>query len=257
MNMLDPKLRETAPLTFNESSYYRSKIFHAELGVNPLLQIAAPLFSLTKYLKDAEEPEDVSLLLQNFIHEVKAFEDKVRCYDYSSTTISDAHYMLCAFIDELILCNSWAFKNKWQQDNLLNYFYKGEVADNRFFLITEQALHDPKNNLDLLELIYLILSLGFKGKYQKSDGENASLGQLQITIYDLIRSQRGEFSRDLLVQASPKDVLYKTASKKRAKRFSMRWVVVGFVLLVLGGFYISLNLHINHVLQLNKLSLMH
>ena len=58
---------------------------------------------------------------------------------------------------------------------------------------------DPELHVDLLELGCLCLSLGYEGKYR---GKSKELTQFIDKLYDLIRNERGGFSKQLFV-ASP------------------------------------------------------
>ncbi len=58
-------------------------------------------------------------------------------------------------------------------------------------------MKEPARHVDMLELMYICLSMGFEGKYRVLEGGLRTLEQVRETLFQTIRRQRGEFERDL------------------------------------------------------------
>ena len=61
----------------------------------------------------------------------------------------------------------------------------------------DQLRQNPGDNRAVLELFYLVLSLGFEGKYRLMPRGSESLESLRDDLYASIRAQRGEYERSL------------------------------------------------------------
>lgn len=136
---------------------------------NILLILATPLIGLLINLKNAEpenNKEDLSDLILQIFH---YFNQKAQMSGYPSRTILAAQYCLCTALDEVIMNTQWGRENKWKNQSLLSILYKETFGGERFYLILENMLSNPQENIDLLELIYVLLSLGFKGKYYSQE----------------------------------------------------------------------------------------
>lgn len=203
---------------------------------NPLVTISAPLLMIVTYIREQTVAPNLNQLFEILQFEIKHFEKQAYQLNYPTTTILAARYFLCALIDETIFAMPWGIESLWQQKNLLNTF-QGEQQDSaRFLFILERHCHDPKEHLHLLELGYLCLSIGFEGKHDESE-------KLMTKLYHLIRSERGEFSNQLLVSAPTKSTV-----KKQSIRVPSVWFAISIAIIGLATSYIP------YYLQLNKLT---
>jgi len=220
-------------------SYYRSKFFHINADINPLIGAASPLLSImTRFEQLTTAPELVELH-QDLSHEIKAFEHKAQSGSYRANTILAARYILCTAVDEALTTTPWG-KEGWKQYSLLNAFQREQWGGERFFFILERSKEDPNLHIDLLELIYICLRLGYQGKFRQADQDPQQLGDIADNLYQCIRHQRGEFSKTLCVSAQNSV----TTQRKKSWHPPM-WVVcsVGIVLLI--TVYTLFNIQLN------------
>jgi type VI secretion system protein ImpK len=98
-------------------------------------------------------------------HYIDRFEDNCTSGGIDSQKRNFAKYALVALIDEkaLALPKKWAAL--WSAHPLQFDYFSDMVAGERFFEYLEQLLQQPQKYLDVLEVYYLCLCLGFKGKY--------------------------------------------------------------------------------------------
>ncbi len=66
-----------------------------------------------------------------------------------------------------------------------------------FFVILDKLLRDPNASLDLIELMFICISLGFKGSYAVMDRGHEKLEELRNIVFEHIRRRRGEFPQEL------------------------------------------------------------
>ena len=77
-------------------------------------------------------------------------------------------FALVAFIDETALspANDFPLRREWEQLPLQLEYFKGRLAGNKFFERLDTLLAQPETEgADVVEVYYLCLLLGFKGKY--------------------------------------------------------------------------------------------
>ena len=82
-----------------------------------------------------------------------------------------ARFALIAFIDETILSSDWMQKNEWIAKPLQLEFYNRYDAGEEFFTQLEALLRQPERFAQVLEVFYLCMTLGFKGRYQLHEQE--------------------------------------------------------------------------------------
>ncbi len=171
-------------------SHFRSRTFTSYIGCNPLISAASVLLAFNEQLKELSEHESLEQLHEDLVHEIKAFESNAQERGYIAETILIARYILCAALDETIIYSSLANSSLWQRFKLINTFQNEQSADERFFLIVDRLLNAPTVHIELLELIYTCLSLGFEGKYRYEDKGHLQLSELKDSLFHQIRNVR-------------------------------------------------------------------
>jgi len=203
-------------------------------GSSPLATAASPLLVLMSQLRGLPSHHDVNGLHQQVIGRVQKFEADATAAGIASEHVVSARYALCAALDETVLSTPWGSESIWSTHTLLTTFHKETWGGEKFFQILERLKPDASRNLDLLELMYLCLALGFEGKYKIQERGQAQLASIQDELYRLIRQHRGEIERQL----SPH---WQGVEDRRNPlvRYVPLWVVASVLLAVLMGLFIS------------------
>jgi type VI secretion system protein ImpK len=203
-------------------------------GTSALATAAAPLLVLVSQLRGLPSHADVNGLHQQVIQRVQKFEADAAASGVATEHLAAARYALCAVLDETVLSTPWGSESIWSTHTLLTTFHKETWGGEKFFQILDRLKQDPSRNVDLLELLYLCLALGFEGKYRIQNRGREQLAQVQEELYRLIRQQRGEFERRL----SPH---WKGVEDRRnpLARYVPLWVVASVLIAVLIGLFIS------------------
>lgn len=184
------------------NSYYRSKLFISSTGINPLLASASAFISIVEKLSLVETVPDLYQLQQNLIHELKAFQHRAQSSNYRSQIIFAARYILCTWADERINNLKWEISNHWQQFSLCKALQNDSLLADQFFLLLERCCQDPAIYIDLLEVFYVCLALGYEGEFRNQARGNNELSTIQDHLYTIIRQQRGDFSKKLLIEVT-------------------------------------------------------
>jgi type VI secretion system protein ImpK len=223
------------------------ELFHGR-GQNRLLEAAGTLLSLVGQLRDTTSHPDIDTLRAHVEQEVRSFEHAARAEGADTETVSTARYLLCTLTDETVLGTPWGNESIWSEQTLLAKFHQEAWGGEKFFNILEHLLQEPARHIDLLELIYLCLAMGFEGKYRVQEQGDRKLQSIQENLFHTIREIRGEFEREL----SPH---WRGVEDKRnlLVRYVPLWVL-GAVLAVLllaifVAFRISLNRNAEPVFQ--------
>ncbi|WP_264774331.1 type IVB secretion system protein IcmH/DotU [Coxiella burnetii] len=215
-------------------------VFDASIAINPLVAACAPLLTIATQLRDQEQSPNLPKLYESLSSEIKLFEEKAHSLGYRSPVILAARYFLCALIDEIILHSPWGENSEWQRLGLLKTFQDESWGGERFFIILERSAEDADLHIDLLELGYLCLSLGYKGKYNEKNYQE--LEPLVDKLYYLIREERGESSNRLFVSSAEKPV-----PKNWISRLPSVWATLGVTALVLIGIYLPYHFRLEKV----------
>ena len=165
-------------------------------GLNPLVQAANALLDLVVPLRFLPAPPDMELLRLRLTEQVQQFEAAARASHIDVETIAAARYALCTILDETISSTPWG-GGVWNSRSLLVAFHNEAWGGEKFFVILQRLSQDPRANLDLLELMYLCLSLGLEGRYRVIDRGHEQLATLRDRLLLMIQRQRGLLEADL------------------------------------------------------------
>jgi len=166
-------------------------------GINPLVSAASSLLALAIRLRNRAQHRNVDALRERVVREIKAFEKRALASGASPPAIRAGRYALCATVDDLVLQTPWGQQSHWREQSMVNVFYNEAWGGERFYEILNQLGRNPGRNLDVLELMYLCMTLGFEGQYRVMERGMAKHTQIRDGLYRMIRGQRGEFERDL------------------------------------------------------------
>jgi type VI secretion system protein ImpK len=178
----------TAPLADPIPAELRAQL---GVGLNPVVRAASPLLILIGQLRSALSPMDVADLRRHSLAEMRRFESEGRALGVANDTLIAARYVLCAALDEAVLGTPWGSQSEWSQHPMLVALHREAWGGEKFFEMLERVSGDPGRHINLMELQYLVLALGFKGKYQVDPRGHEKLTEVQHDLYRKIRSHRG------------------------------------------------------------------
>lgn len=171
--------------------YYRSKLFIVPFATNPLVAAAGPLFSLLERLCVSPSLPVINSIRENIEHELRAFNSRLEGKNHTDELNALGHYLLCATIDELLgksYLRLYGQPAQFQSFTPLSFDTIG--PEQRFFDIINHIKEHPNQYLDLIELAYYCLIIGFEGsQHGKADGRLV-LDNLIEELFQLIQHYR-------------------------------------------------------------------
>lgn len=176
---------------------YEMAKFSTMYGLNPLVNSASTLIAVFEKTRGAARHPDVASLHKRVVNEMRQFEQNAKESGVKPEILLAARYLLCSAIDEAVLHTPWGDQSAWGQRTLLSMFHGETSGGEKCFLILDRMLKAPGENIDMLELFYVVISLGFEGKYRVVHHGRDQLEALRDDLYRTIRTYRGDFERGL------------------------------------------------------------
>ncbi|PQQ36016.1 type IVB secretion system protein IcmH/DotU [Photorhabdus laumondii] len=207
---------------------------------NPLVQAAYPLLNAMPHIRHTAKPEDSGQLRQQLIGEIYHFEKQCQQAGFSYETILGARYCLCTSLDEAIALTPWGDNSIWSGNGLLVTFHKESSGGEKFFKLLDMLLQQPSKHIDLLELFYFCLLLGFGGRYRLVENGLAQLETLIQRLAIRLRQVKGEYSATL---STPPSLPVNTHQPSRLSHFLLFCSLSG--ILLTGLLYIGLDTRLN------------
>lgn len=170
------------------------------VGVNPLVNEAAELLELAVYLRGQTTPIEINTLREKVLALIRTFEREALGLGEPQKVVTVARYAISATIDDVILSSPWGYDAGWQRKTLVSELHGEVYGGDKFFELLETAQRDPGRFKNLIELMYVCLSLGFQGRYRR---EKELLGELdgkRAAVYRVIDQERGGITDRLSVR---------------------------------------------------------
>src|SRR5437868_7579726 len=150
-----------------------------------LADLCGELLAFALQLKRSSDPGDAEAMRLKIDEQFRALETKARQSDVPQEDVQQAKYAICAFIDEMILTSSWSLKDSWA-DKPLQLAYFNDFSAGEEFYNKVDVLRGSKRNA-VLEVYYLCLALGFRGKYVDLQG----MEKKKVLMDTMLREIRG------------------------------------------------------------------
>jgi type VI secretion system protein ImpK len=205
-------------------------------AANPLLEAARPLLRAMGEMPDSLDRDGVAQLRAVLEQEVRSFQKLCDQADIRRDHMLGARYCLCTALDEAAMQTTWGEAGSngvaWNTNGLATSFHEDRDGGSKIYLLIARLMAESREHLDLLEVIYRILSLGFEGRYRYEAAGNRKHEAVRQRLYDEIMSQRGSIP----VALSPH--WQSDAKGKRASFYDFPvWITVAVLSLILLGIF--------------------
>lgn len=157
---------------------------------NPLLNAATELLGTLVTLPRQTNPRDIERFRQRLLDAIVSFRQRGLYLDYHPSIVEKSCFVLCAAFDEAILYTDWGEKERWENHSLLSKVFSQRNGGEAFFVLLDKASQQPAKLVDFIELQYVLLMLGFKGRYRHEDEHQ--LHEIKSDVYAVIRHYRSE-----------------------------------------------------------------
>lgn len=228
----DPPLDLPAP----ENPAHRLVAIRA--AQNPLLEASRVLLrALADMPQRLDSKSAVDALRMALEQEVRIFESLCEQANIRRDHVLGARYCLCTALDEAAVQTAWASDGagslgQWNKDGLTTTFHEDRLGGDKVYYLIGRLMTEPKEHLNLIEVIYRILSLGFEGRYRHVTGGRRLHDAVRQRLYTEIMSQRGPVP----VALSPH---WEGDTSGRSRPFYdfPVWITVAVLSLILLAFY--------------------
>lgn len=186
--VLRPRNAPSIPPASNNAAHSAVQQDALLSGINPLENAASRLLSILVTIKNASSHPAPDQLRNQLTREIEAFREKAKPLVNEPKQLTMASYVLCTALDEAAFNTPWGHNSSWPQNSLLSTFHGEVKGGERFFELLKRLGASPKENIDLLELMYVVLSLGYEGTYKITENGQATLVKVRKWLFDILRS---------------------------------------------------------------------
>ena len=159
-------------------------------SINPLVAAAQPLLAAAVRLRATARHANPAGLKDALADGIRKFETQARQQNLPNEQIVAGRYILCTFIDESAASTPWGGSGAWSAQSLLVMFHNETWGGEKVFQLMSKLAENVAANRNLLELLYLIMALGFEGRYRVIDNGRAQLDSVRSRLAQMLQQQR-------------------------------------------------------------------
>lgn len=200
---------------------------------NPLLHAASQLIRAFAEIPDTMDREMVPILHDIVTKELKDFQTLTERANIKREHIVATHYCLCTAIDEGVHLHDWG-QGWWTTNSLLVKHHQDNQGGERFFQLLGRLVENPAENLDVINVLYILLSVGFEGRYRKMQDGDRQLHAIRKRLYDLLLQHHGPVPEALSPHWMPAP-----PGRFPPLRVIPVWITVALSSVILLGMFIS------------------
>ena len=214
---------------------------------NDLVRFAGPIFDLVLRLK-AGIVQPSNELRPRCAKLLDDFEKRAERYRFNHKIVRVSKFALASFIDEVVLTNNFPLKEEWEKNALQLEYFGEQLAGNKFFDKLEAMIKQIKVTVDAVEIYYVCMLLGFKGRYAVYEHDKL-IQVMQKTANALVkvgRIQPTELSPNWLANDQPEP------PKKKGMPIWAKVSATGglaLAVVIYLGMFLTSSIHLNEALD--------
>jgi type VI secretion system protein ImpK len=136
----------------------------AAQSANDLVTFAAPVFDLILRLQAGiiKPSNELRPKIKSLLDD---FDRRAERYRFNHKIVQVSKFALAAFVDETVLTGDFFLKEEWEKFPLQLEYFGEQLAGNKFFEKLEAMIRQIDQTADAVEIYYVCMLLGFKGRY--------------------------------------------------------------------------------------------
>ena len=206
---------------------------------NPLMSAFSLLLGLAPELESASAVEDPETLRVRLLDNVTYARDRAVSSGVPLSRADQAGWFVAALLDDIALNTPWGGQSSWPRQPLTATLYGDVDAGERFFSRADELLRFPDRDRDMLELVFMCLSFGFRGMHRVT----GSRGESELTS---LRAQMARHLRDTEADDKPLSPHWKGVDAPQEKQaFAVpHWAIIIIAAVVMLGIYVGLSMRL-------------
>ncbi len=163
--------------------------------MNILINHAMPLLLFISNINQNVKADSIDRLQYQLINKLSEFDSNTVKFGIGERERLAARYCICTCIDEAIHKSHSEIATQWGGQTLLSILHNDTCGGERFYIIIDVILQTPTQYFNLIELCYVLLSLGFEGMYFSNNQHHCEA--IRQKLFRIINHKHPKLSRSL------------------------------------------------------------
>ena len=132
---------------------------------NRLINASSDLLALCGTVRRLDGVADTNVTRAEISRSIIDLKYRIARLDYPPSVAENLCLLFAIVLDEMILTSEWGRDSGWENLSLVANLFGFRDGGDRFYNIADRALMQPKALQEFLQLVYVFLKLGYRGRY--------------------------------------------------------------------------------------------
>jgi type VI secretion system protein ImpK len=155
-------------------------------SLNPLVNAALPLLAAAPRVRNTARHPNPGALKDALADGIRKFESQARAQGLPNEQVVAGRYILCTLLDESAASTPWGSSGAWSGNSLLVQFHNENRGGEKIFQLMSKLAENVDANRNLLELLYVVLALGFQGRYRVIENGESQLDSVRQRLAQML-----------------------------------------------------------------------
>lgn len=189
-------------LVFETPLSLEQRLTNVKAARNPLLEASKTLLRALADMPDNLEEKGMLGWCQLLGEELHVFTTLCEQANLRRDHVLAVRYALCTALDEAASLKPWAggvgaSTGPWSSHALLQTFHQEGDGGQKVFLLIGRLASNPQEHLDVLEIMFHLLGLGFEGHYRTQADGRRMLETVRHRLFTLLAEGREAVPREI------------------------------------------------------------
>lgn len=134
---------------------------------NRLVNASADLLAICGVMRRLTPAAELNTTRMELSRAIIDLKYRVVNLDYPPSVAENLCLLFAIVLDEFVMLSPWSQERGWENRTLVADLFGFRDGGDRFYNIADRALMQPKALREFLEILYLFLKLGYRGKYTR------------------------------------------------------------------------------------------
>lgn len=156
-----------APISTGDLQNFDRALSRYSGSKNTLFKASAVLLAVCGTITRLSPGEELNSTRMELSRAIIDLKYKVVRLDYPPSVAENLCLLFAIVLDEFILVSPWGMDSGWENRTLVADLFGFRDGGDRFYNIADRALMQPRALRDFIEIVYIFLKLGYRGKYNR------------------------------------------------------------------------------------------
>ncbi|MFN3606217.1 MAG: type IVB secretion system protein IcmH/DotU [Cypionkella sp.] len=162
-----PESIRLAPVSTSDLQIFDRALGQYSGSKNTLFKASAPLLAVCGTLSRLNPGDEMNSTRMDLSRAIIDLKYKIVRLDYPPSVAENLCLLFAIVLDEFILVSPWGAESGWENRTLVADLFGFRDGGDRFYNVADRALMQPRALREFIEIIYIFLKLGYRGKYNR------------------------------------------------------------------------------------------